>query len=85
MARSRILGAVSQDGTVNLFRVIGAVAIGCRPFRSGLSPLVAAAIETVLAILERDLGGRWRPTIHSKLNYTPLLPAACGCRSRHVV
>ena len=53
-------------------QVIGAVAICCRPFRSGLSPLVAAAVETVVAILERDLGGRRRQMTAYQLQYPEL-------------
>jgi hydrogenase maturation protease/hydrogenase 3 maturation protease len=40
--------------------IVGAVAICCRPFQPGLSPLVAAAVETVAVMLRRDLGGRSR-------------------------
>lgn len=38
--------------------ILGAVAVRCVPFHSGLSPLVAAAAETVAAMVTRELGGR---------------------------
>lgn len=38
--------------------ILGAVAVRCRPFQPGLSPLVAAAAETVAAMISRELGGR---------------------------
>lgn len=37
--------------------VIGAVAVVCRPFQPGLSPLVVAAVETVVALLRREFRG----------------------------
>lgn len=40
--------------------VLGAVAIRCVPFHPGLSPLVAAAAETVAAMVAKELGGRAR-------------------------
>lgn len=39
-------------------RVLGAVAIRCAPFHPGLSPLLAAAAETVAAMVAKELGGR---------------------------
>lgn len=38
--------------------ILGAVAIHCTPFHPGLTPLVAAAAETVAAMVARELGGR---------------------------
>lgn len=38
--------------------VIGAVAVCCRPFQSGLSPLVMAACESVATLLCREYGAR---------------------------
>ncbi len=38
--------------------ILGAVAIRCTPFHPGLSPLVAAAAETVAAMVAKELGGR---------------------------
>lgn len=38
--------------------ILGAVAIRCAPFHPGLSPLVAAAAETVAAMVAKQFGGR---------------------------
>lgn len=38
--------------------ILGAVAIHCTPFHPGLSPLVAAAAETVAVMVAKELGGR---------------------------
>ena len=40
--------------------VIGAVAVCCRPFQAGLSPLVMAACESVSTLLCREYGARRR-------------------------
>jgi hydrogenase maturation protease len=40
--------------------IVGAVAVRCRPFQPGLSPLIMAAAESVTAMLGRDLGGQYR-------------------------
>lgn len=38
--------------------ILGAVAIHCTPFHPGLTPLVAAAAETVAVMVAKELGGR---------------------------